>query len=681
MQPPLTPDDEALRLQALRAKVILDTPPEERFDRLTRLTQKALDVPIALVSLVDAERQWFKSRQGLEACETGRDISFCGHAILNSDIFEIPNALLDPRFADNPLVTGPPHIRFYAGAPLATAEGYRIGTLCIISDQPRQLTTKERAILRDLADSVEAEINQLEQHQKSEALAKMQQLGEIITRAQLQFIQHSDQRQAFDGLLTDLLALTESEYGFIGEVLRNPEGAPYLKTYAITNIAWNDDTRAFYQANAPQGMEFLNLKTLFGAALTSGKPVIANDPYRDPRRGGLPPGHPALNAFLGIPIHHGGELVAMAGLANRAEGYDQTLLDFLGPLLATVGQLVAAMRIKRKNTENEAILTRLSRVASQTTNGVVITDIEGRIEWVNDGFTRMTGHTLEDVLGHKPGELLQGPDTNAETVAFMRVAFARREAFDVDIVNYSKDGQRYWVHIACNPLLDEAGALQGFMAIQVDITREREDAERIRDSERRLAAVINGTRIGTWEWNVQTGETVFNQRWAEIIGYTLEELAPISINTWLNHTHADDLAASGELLERHFNGELDCYDFQCRMRHKLGHWVWVHDRGTVVSWTDDGKPLLISGTHADITEQKRIERMKSEFVATVSHELRTPLTSIAGALGLIASGKLGAPPAQMRQMLEIAQTNSIRLSYLINDLLDMEKLIDRKSVV
>lgn len=126
----------------------------------------------------------------------------------------------------------------------------------------------------------------------------------LIADAQGKFITETDRRRAFDKLLNDVLQLTLSEYGFIGEVLHDNEGAPYLKTYAITNIAWNADTNAFYQANAPKGLEFYNLKTLFGAALTTGEVVIANTPYSDPRRGGLPDGHPALNAFLGLSLIH-----------------------------------------------------------------------------------------------------------------------------------------------------------------------------------------------------------------------------------------------------------------------------------------------------------------------------------------------------------------------------------------
>ncbi len=137
MQIPTIPDNESERLEALRRLQVLDTPVEERFDRLTHLAKDLSKVSIALISLVDSERKWFKSKQGLEVCETPRNISFCGHAILKSNILYIPNALEDSRFADNPLVTGAPHIRFYAGAPLSTLEGYRIGNLCIIDDKPR----------------------------------------------------------------------------------------------------------------------------------------------------------------------------------------------------------------------------------------------------------------------------------------------------------------------------------------------------------------------------------------------------------------------------------------------------------------------------------------------------------------------------------------------------------------
>jgi diguanylate cyclase (GGDEF)-like protein len=150
--------DELSRLTQLRSLALLDTDPEERFDRVTRLAQRLFDVPIALVSLVDEDRQWFKSRQGLEISETPREVAFCAHAILGDEIMTVDDALADPRFADNPLVLGDPKIRFYAGAPISGPGGAKLGTLCIIDREPRGLTAADAGSLRDLAEMVEREI-------------------------------------------------------------------------------------------------------------------------------------------------------------------------------------------------------------------------------------------------------------------------------------------------------------------------------------------------------------------------------------------------------------------------------------------------------------------------------------------------------------------------------------------
>lgn len=156
-EPPIPPD-EAKRQRALDALDILDTAPEERFDRLTRIACRSFGVPIALVSLVDSDRQWFKSRQGLDATETPRAMSFCGHAILENEIFEVPDTREDERFADNPLVQSDPHIRFYAGAPIAAQDGSQVGTLCLIDREPRTLDEDDRALLNDLARLVEEDL-------------------------------------------------------------------------------------------------------------------------------------------------------------------------------------------------------------------------------------------------------------------------------------------------------------------------------------------------------------------------------------------------------------------------------------------------------------------------------------------------------------------------------------------
>ncbi len=158
MQEPALPSNELERLQALYRYDVLDTPAEEVFDRITRVASALAKVPICLISLVDGDRQWFKSKVGLDVCETPRNISFCGHALLEEGSFVVADATKDSRFADNPLVTGGPEIRFYMGIPLEVPEGPKIGTLCVIDQQPRELSEETKACLADLAMMVVREM-------------------------------------------------------------------------------------------------------------------------------------------------------------------------------------------------------------------------------------------------------------------------------------------------------------------------------------------------------------------------------------------------------------------------------------------------------------------------------------------------------------------------------------------
>lgn len=157
-------------MDALRSLNLLFTPAEERFDRITRLASKVFDAPIALVSLVADQSQWFKSATGLAIPATPRDVSFCGHAILGETTFVVENAFQDPRFEDNPLVAGEPNVGFYAGHPLCTEDGSRVGTLCVIDREPREFSIAQRDTLRDLAALVEAEIARVQLNESHRAL-------------------------------------------------------------------------------------------------------------------------------------------------------------------------------------------------------------------------------------------------------------------------------------------------------------------------------------------------------------------------------------------------------------------------------------------------------------------------------------------------------------------------------
>ncbi|EWS64592.1 PAS fold protein [Hydrogenophaga sp. T4] len=178
----------------------------------------------------------------------------------------------------------------------------------------------------------------------AQALERQHRMLDAVRQAQAVFIEADDKRHAFEGLLDAFLSVTGSGYGFVGEVMYDMREQPYLKTHAITDIAWDEASRRLYDAQVDAGMEFRNLKTLFGHAMLTGETVIANDPAHDPRSGGLPFGHPDMTSFLGIPIAVGDRLVAMVGLANQPGGYSPTDVEFLQPLLGAVRQLVLAWR-------------------------------------------------------------------------------------------------------------------------------------------------------------------------------------------------------------------------------------------------------------------------------------------------------------------------------------------------
>jgi diguanylate cyclase (GGDEF)-like protein len=257
LQAPAIPDNEASRLSALRSLNILDTPAEERFDRLTRMAKRMFRVPIALVSIIDENRQWFKSNESLPACETPRNISFCGHAILGDDIFLICDTLADPRFADNPLVTGAPHIRFYAGCPLRSAGGFKIGTLCIIDAVPHEFDEDDAVALRDLASMVEDELTAFQ-------AATTDELTRISNRRGfMQMAQYSLNFCARQGAPATLAFLDLDGFKPINDTFGHAEGDRALVAFADAMRKTFRNTDLFARLG---GDEFVVLLTSAGEA-------------------------------------------------------------------------------------------------------------------------------------------------------------------------------------------------------------------------------------------------------------------------------------------------------------------------------------------------------------------------------------------------------------------------------
>lgn len=223
---------------------------------------------------------------------------------------------------------------------------------------------------------------------------------------------------------------------------------------------------------------------------------------------------------------------------------------------------------------------------------------------VNDAFMKVLGYAWNDVVGKTSQEIDLFVEPEKQVLLGNLLSVGGRFA-DVEMKARRRDGEVI-DGLFSGELVRSLGKTY-FLTVMLDITARKKAEAALAVERERLAATIRGTDAGTWAWNVQTGETEFNQRWAAILGYTLEELAPVSIDTWMALAHPEDLQISGEALERHFSGETDYYECESRMLHKDGSWVWVLDRGRLDSRSEDGRPLMMFGTHQDITARKRAE--------------------------------------------------------------------------
>jgi PAS domain S-box-containing protein len=332
--------------------------------------------------------------------------------------------------------------------------------------------------LRDITERKRAE----------KALQKNNQLLKALSNAQSKFITESARKALFDGLLEDLLSLTQSEYGFVAEVLYTSAGSPFLKSHSITNIAWDQQSRELYDKYSAIGMEFKNLKPIFNEALATGKRVICNSSQTFELGNNSSQGNLARNTALCLPVYSDEKMVGMVGIANRPEGYDDTLVEFLQPFLSTCGNIIRANRTEERRKSAEEEVAKLSLVASKTDDSVVITNHRGFIEWVNEGFVRLTGYTLEEVYGKKPGVFLQGPGTDPEAAGRISELVKSKAKFSEEILNYRKDGRPYWVSLSVTPIFNDKDELVRFISVQTDVTERKFKQEELRFAKERAEA-------------------------------------------------------------------------------------------------------------------------------------------------------------------------------------------------
>jgi PAS domain S-box-containing protein len=310
------------------------------------------------------------------------------------------------------------------------------------------------------------------------------------------YISEENPQLLFEYLLNKLLELTLSEYGFIGRVLRADDEKPYLKTYAITNISWNDETQALYESQVNKGMEFHNLDTLFGACLKTQKPVIANDPGKDPRRGGTPTGHPDLNSFLGIPLLQGKDMIGMAGIANRPGGYDKHIIQQFQPFFQTCSNLIYAYTQFELRTiaENELrsmneMFTAFLEAASE---GIGFVDTNGKIQNINKKIVEMFGYSQDELI-NQPVEILIPERYRKRHVdhrsGYIRNPFPRSMGTGLDISGKRKDGSEFPIDVGLS-YINLGDGLQSMFFI-TDISRQKHYEDSLQQAHEELESKVN----------------------------------------------------------------------------------------------------------------------------------------------------------------------------------------------
>ena len=281
----------------------------------------------------------------------------------------------------------------------------------------------------------------------------------------------------------------------------------------------------------------------------------------------------------------------------------QSIVDENG----NVRQYFAMVDDITKEKEKEEQLRVLSLIAEDNINGVTISDAEGCITWVNKSFVKITGYTLEEVKGKKPG-MMMGADTNPETIAYLKEQISNGNPFSCELLNYSKTGEKYWLRIQGQAIRNVKGELTGFFALEEDITKQREDEEKLKEYESRFRKAFEKIGDNVWEYDFSTGRTYFSNTKNHLLGYSLDEFAGNS-NLWLDRTYWDDRVLLDQNDSKYRRGEIDHHILEYRILHKDGSIRWVMDRGVVIEYTKDNKPLKIIGTHTDITERKQAEEL------------------------------------------------------------------------
>lgn len=530
-------EDELRRIEGLEAYQILDTEDERPFNAIAELAAELCQMPMAMITLLDFNRQWFKAKVGIDLSETSREFSFCNYTIQSDEIFEVNDTLLDGRFVNNPFVTGYPMVRFYAGAPLTSEDGYRLGSLCVMDTTPNTLNDLQRKTLRLLANEVVMRFESAKRNRELKYhLDAAQEYQEMFNHSgDLHcIVSETGQIEFVNNSVVDIIGYTADEVKgrYIWDFCPPDERSKLLpdihkailsgldhfkletsvvtKSDGIKVFSWNNVIRSGRWlingrdiTQQKENQRVLEQLSLVASHVNNG--VVIND--ADSKAIWV---NKAFEIITGYSAHEVlGKRIGDLLLRNYT---DNPTLMFARSRTASRQSFSVVVPAHRKdsspvwlsvmntivlNNEGEAdksieILTDITQqkesdsqnetlnvALSKSSVGIVVRDNKNKVVWFNDAFEKITGYGLKEFKGKHLGDILIGPDTSMDDYKVAKDAFAKQTTYEIENLFYTKAGDKVWLYLSNTPLFNEIGQMERQVCIVVDVTERKKAEEEI----------------------------------------------------------------------------------------------------------------------------------------------------------------------------------------------------------
>jgi PAS domain S-box-containing protein len=680
----IIPDNDFERLKALATYRIMDTPSEASFDNVARLATQIFKVPISLVSLVDADRVFFKANIGMgKAKETNRGKSLCALAVLDPEVTVFEDALKEPCLIANPNVAGDFGLRFYAGAPLITHDGFLIGTLCIIDKQPRQFTAGEEIILKGLAvavmDQIELRLSSLEEISKQQAINEelLRQREEThATNEELRLTQLSvnEMMEEIAGINEEMMAankelhvsheqltranedLSESESRIRNLIMQAPVAIGTLNGRELVIGTANQMMLDIWGKN----------KSVIGKPLHLALPELEGQPFLSLLDNVYNSGKAYYGKEAKVALSHSGTLKDsfINFVYHPVKGEDGATKDVMVVATDVTEQVDARKAVDESNQRLELALDSADLGSYDVNLDTGLMECSEQCK-KNYGLKAEAAFNFPDLFD----AIL--PEYRDDVTKKVNFSLKTNSIYHTEYQVRWPDGSVHWINAHGKPRFNDEGRANRMVGVTQNITSQKEARLQVEKAEQRFRLISDNISQLAWMADAEGSIFWYNQRWFDFTGTTLEQMYGWG---WQKVHHPDHVNRVVEKISRSFKSGEDWEDL-FPLRGIDGKYHWFLSRAVPVK-NDAGEVLHWFGTNTDVTEQHQLEERKDEFLSIASHELKTPVTSLKASLQLLNRMKDKPMSAIHGKLIEQSYRSMEKMSALIDDLLNVNRLTE-----